>query len=302
MAENIKENIQSLRTHRNAVILVHNYAPGDVQDIGDFVGDSLELARKAAATDADVIVFCGVHFMAETAAILSPDKTVLMPDREAGCPMANMATPRELAEYRRKYPDASVVTYVNSSAEIKAMSDICCTSANAVDIVGSFPENRDIIFVPDRNLGAYVEQRLGRKLILWPGYCPTHHRILLEQLRETREQHPGAPVIVHPECRPEIIAEADAVGSTSQILRYCRETTASEIIVGTEIGILHRLEKENPGKTFYPASPIMDCPNMKLNTLEKVMWVLEDMAPVISLDEETAEKARIPIERMLEQS
>lgn len=289
-----------MRLSRNAVILVHNYAPGDVQDIGDYVGDSLGLSRQAAETDADVIVFCGVHFMAETAAILSPDKTVLIPDQNAGCPMANMVNPRQLKEMKDAHPDALVVTYVNSSAETKALSDICCTSANAVDVVAQIPSDQEVIFVPDRNLGTYVAGQLERDLILWEGYCPTHERLLPEHVEATRRQYPDGVLVVHPECRPSVVEMADYVGSTTGILTFCRESDADCILVGTEVGILHRLRKESPGKTFVPASPVSDCPNMKLNTIEKVVWCLEDMQPVVTVPQDVAEKARIPIERMLE--
>ena len=300
--KNSKEQIEEYRHRRNAVILVHNYALGEVQDIGDFVGDSLGLSREAAETDADVIVFCGVHFMAETAAILCPGKTVLVPDEHAGCPMADMITPRQLREFKKEHPGAVVVTYVNSSAAIKAESDICVTSANAVDIVASFPEDQEILFVPDQNLGSYVATQLQRPITVWPGFCPTHHRLLPEFLHTEMERHPTARVVVHPECRPAVVKMADKVASTTGILRYCHESEHTEFIIGTEIGILHRLQKENPDKTFYPAMAIMDCPNMKLNNLQKVLWCLQDMAPQVTVPDDIAEQARRPIERMLKVS
>ena len=296
----IEERIADLKRRRHAVILVHNYQRGEVQDIGDFVGDSLELSQKAAASRADVIVFCGVFFMAETAKILSPEATVLMPDPNAGCPMANMVTPRELLRAKEQHAKAFVVCYVNSSAQVKAMSDICCTSANAVKVVNSVPKDRPILFIPDRNLGAYVQEMTGRELILWEGYCPTHQRILDEHILKLKTEHPRAKVVVHPECTSAVIAVADEVASTSGILRYCRESTAGEFIIGTEIGIVHRLKKENPGKVFYQVSALADCPNMKLTTLEKVLWSLEDMVYEVTVPADVAEGARRAINRMLE--
>jgi quinolinate synthase len=291
--------LAELAHKRNAIILAHNYQRPEVQDVGDFVGDSLDLSRRAAQTQADVIVFCGVHFMAETAAIICPTKTVLMPDVNAGCPMANMLTVRELRDMKKAHPGAVVVAYVNSSAAVKAESDICCTSANAVRIVDSIPRDKEIIFVPDRWLGDFVSKQLKRPMILANGYCPTHQRILPEFIERARKEHPGAKVIVHPECTSEVIAIADAVGSTSQILKYCRESAAEEFIIGTETGILHRLNKESPGKKFYPASSLSDCPNMKLTTVEKIIWSLEDMETRITVQPEIADKARRAIELML---
>jgi len=266
------------------------------------VGDSLELSRKAARTDAKVILFCGVHFMAETAKILSPQRIVLMPDPNAGCPMANMVTLRELKKKKAEHPGAVVVCYVNSTAEIKAESDICCTSANAEKIIASIPEDREIIFVPDMSLGDYAARKVGRELILWPGFCPIHHRILREHIIQQKEAYPEAKVIVHPECTRDVIELADAVGSTSQILRFACETESKEVIVGTESGMLYRLAKENADKKFYPASPVADCPNMRLNTLEKALWSLEDMVYEVTVPEDVAARARGAIERMLELS
>jgi quinolinate synthase len=291
--------ISELKAQRRAVILAHNYQPGEIQDLADYVGDSLELSQKAAQTEAELIVFCGVRFMAETAAILCPNKTVLLPDENAGCPMANMITLRELQQAKRQHPDAQVVCYVNSTAAIKAESDICCTSANAVKVADSFPKDQPILFIPDVSLGRYVETQLGRKLILWEGYCPTHHRILAEHIRQLRHQHPEAKVTVHPECTEDVIALADHVGSTSGILRYCRESTARTFIVGTEIGIIHRLKKENPEKQFLATSTLADCPDMKLITREKVLWSLEDKVYEVTVPVEVAAQARRAIERML---
>jgi len=296
----LEERLLELKRQRNAVILAHNYQRGEVQDAADFTGDSLGLSRQAAKTDADVILFCGVHFMAETAAILCPDKTVLVPDPNAGCPMANMVSPRELAAMKARHPGALVVTYVNSTAAIKAMSDICCTSANAVKVVASLPRDREVLFVPDQSLGDYVAKQLGRPMILWGGYCPTHHRILARDVRAARAEHPDALFVCHPECTADVVALADKVASTSGILRFCRESAAEELIIGTEIGLLHQLRKQSPGKVFVEASPLADCPNMKLNTIEKMVWSLEDMVERVTVPPETTEKARRAIERMLE--
>ena len=296
----IQERITQLKTKRHAVILVHNYARGDVQDIGDVVGDSLGLSRQAARTPAEVIVFCGVHFMAETAKIISPEKLVIVPDPNAGCPLANMVTVRELRAMKAKHPDAVVVTYVNSSAAVKAESDVCCTSANAVNVVKSIPEDREVLFVPDRNLGYYVSKQLGREMILWDGYCPTHQRIVPEQVTRMKQAHPEALLVCHPECPWETLALADHVGSTTGILDFCAASDAKAFIIGTELGILHRLRKENPGKTFLEVSPLADCPNMKLSTLEKVLWSLEDLVHEVTVPADVIERARGAIDRMLE--
>jgi quinolinate synthase len=296
------DRLRELKRQRNAVILAHNYQRPEVQDVADFTGDSLGLSQQAAKTQADVILFCGVHFMAETAAILCPGKTVLIPDPNAGCPMANMVTPRELAEMKARHPDAAVVTYVNSTAAVKAMSDICCTSANAVKVVASIPRDRQVLFVPDQSLGDYVAKQLGRELILWPGYCPTHHHILARDVRRLKSEHPDAVFICHPECTADVIALADHVASTSGMVRYCQQSPAKKIVIGTEIGLLHRLRKDSPDKTFLEVSPLADCPNMKLNTIEKMVWSLEDVAYRVTVPPEVADKARRAIERMLELS
>jgi quinolinate synthase len=302
MAENenksVVERISKLKNEKNAVILVHNYQRGEVQDIGDFVGDSLELSQKAAATDADVIVFCGVHFMAETAYILSPQKTVLLPDARAGCPMANMITAEQLRQKKQELPDATVVTYVNSSAAVKAESDYCCTSSNGVKVVQTL-ENDEIIFVPDQYLGDYISKKTGKKMTLWPGYCPTHVRILPQDIVGQKQKYPQAKVVVHPECRPEVIALADEALSTSGIIRYAARDDVSELIIGTEVEILYRLRKENPGKTFIPASEKAICPNMKRITLEKVLKSLETLSPRIKVPEDIRTKARAAVDRML---
>ena len=302
MAENerqsVEERILRLKREKNAVILVHNYQRPEVQNIGDIVGDSLELSQKAAGTDADVIVFCGVHFMAETASILCPDKTILLPDAKSGCPMADMITAEQLRQKKKELPDATVVTYINSSAEVKAESDYCCTSSNGVKVVASL-ENDEILFVPDQYLGDYIAKKTGKKMTLWPGYCPTHVRILPEDIIRQKQKYPGAKVVVHPECRPEVIALADEVLSTSGIIRYAAHDDVSELIVGTEVEILHRLRKENPGKTFIPASEKAVCPNMKRITLEKVLNSLETMSPQIKVPEDIRVKAKAAVDRML---
>ncbi|RLD08303.1 MAG: quinolinate synthase [Chlamydiae bacterium] len=295
----IIEKINKLRKEKNAVILAHNYQRGEIQDIADFVGDSLALSRKAAETKADVIIFCGVHFMAETAKILSPEKTVILPDENAGCPMANMLTRKELIKFKNEHPGALVVAYVNCSAEIKAEADICCTSANAVKVIESLPEDKEILFVPDQSLGAYVREQTGRKVILWNGYCPTHHRFLIKDVENKKKNYPDAPICIHPEATADVLALADFIGSTSQILSYCRESDKKEFVIGTEIGILHTLRKENPGKIFYPLSVLGDCPSMKLTTLEKVLWSLEDLEYEIKLDEQIRLDAEESVRKMV---
>jgi quinolinate synthase len=292
------EKISALKKKRNAVILVHNYQLGEVQDIADFVGDSLDLSQRAAETDAAVIMFCGVHFMAETASILCPDKVVLLPDINAGCPMADMITAERLRAKKKEHPQAVVVCYVNSPAEVKAESDICCTSANAVEVVKSL-DAREILFIPDQYLGHYVSARTGKKMILWPGFCPTHVRIKPERINDLRQEYPQAKVVVHPECRPEVIALADEVASTSGMCRYARRDEVREMVVGTEVGIIHRLRKENPGKRFIPVSEQAICPNMKLITLEKVLRSLEKMSPEVKVPEEIRLKAKAAVDKML---
>ena len=294
----LAEKISRLKEKRNAVILVHNYQLGEVQDIADFVGDSLDLSQKAAKTDASVIVFCGVHFMAETASILCPDKTVLLPDMHAGCPMANMITAPQLRAKKKEHPKATVVCYINSSAAVKAESYICCTSANAAGVVESV-DAKEIIFVPDQYLGHYISTKTGKKMILWPGFCPTHARIMPEYIIKLRHEYPEAKVVVHPECRPDVIALADEVLSTSGMIRFARREDVQEMIVGTEMGIIYRLKKENPGKKFIPVSEQAICPNMKLITLEKILWSLEEMAPEVKVPEKIRLKAKKAVDRML---
>jgi quinolinate synthase len=292
-------SILRLKREKNAVILAHNYQLGEVQDIADFVGDSLQLSQRAAQTQADVIVFCGVHFMAETASILCPDKVILLPDEHAGCPMADMITAEGLRQKKKELKDAAVVCYVNSTAEVKAESDICCTSSNAVKVVQSLA-NEQILFIPDKYLGHYVSTKTSKKMTFWPGYCPTHVRILPEHIIELRKDYPRAKVVVHPECRPEVIALADEALSTGGMCRYARRDDISQMVVGTEIGIIYRLKKENPGKKFIPVSEQAICPNMKMITLEKILWSLKAMSPEVKVSEPVRLKAKMAVDRMLE--
>jgi quinolinate synthase len=292
------DRILELKEERNAVILAHNYQRGEVQDIADFVGDSLGLSQQAAEHKAEVIVFCGVDFMAESAAILSPRKTVLMPELSAQCPMAAMITPRDLRIMKEEHPDAIVVCYVNTSASVKAESDVCCTSANAVKVVNSLKEE-EILFIPDKNLALYVAMYSKKKIIPWEGYCPTHHMILPGDILLGKEEHPKAEVVVHPECRPEVIALADKVFSTEGMVRYAKQSSSKEFITGTEVGILHRLRKENPGKRFYPASEYAVCPNMKMNSLGSIVRSLENLEHKIRISEDVQTKAKLALERML---
>ncbi len=297
---NIEQEIRKLRDERHAVILAHNYTAPEVQDIADFVGDSLELSRKAAECHAPVIVFCGVRFMAETAKILSPDSIVLHPNPHSGCPMADMADPEAVAKYRAEHPDTLLVAYVNTTAATKTAVDICCTSGNAEKVISALPKDQKILFLPDANLGANVAKKLNRPMDLWPGFCPTHNRIMPEQIEKARAAHPGAPVIVHPECPPATADLADQALSTGGMLKFVRESQEREFIIGTETGILHRMRKENPDKVFYPLEPEPLCPNMKKITLEDVLFALQDMKPQIELDADTIARARAPIDRMLQ--
>jgi len=296
----LREELHRLAAERDAVILAHNYQVGEVQDAADHVGDSLELARTAAATDASVILFCGVHFMAETAAILSPDKTVLLPVEGAGCPMANMVTPEALRDLRRQHPGAAVVAYINTSAAVKAETDVCCTSANAVEIVARFPDDQPIIFVPDRNLGDWVNRRLGRQMILWDGYCHVHDAVSATDIEALRNEHPGARVMAHPECRREVLDLADAVLSTSGMLKLPAEDEADEFIVATETGLLHRLGQLYPDRRFYPVTASTVCPDMKLTTLESAVAALRDCAPKVTVSPHIRERALLAVRRMVE--
>jgi quinolinate synthase len=296
------ERILALKAERGAIILAHNYQPAEIQDVADKLGDSLDLSRFAAAAKERVIVFCGVHFMAETAAILSPEKTVILPEPRAGCPMADMMSAADLVALKREHPGAVVVTYVNSTAEVKAETDICCTSANAVRVVQAVPEGKPIIFGPDKYLGGWVAAKTGRKMILWEGWCPTHQKILPEHIDEQRRLHPGAVVMVHPEVAPAVSALADAVLGTGGMIAYVEKSPSRAFIVGTETGMVYRLQKKFPGREFYAASKQALCPNMKKITLEKVAKSLETLGPVISVEESIAGRARRAIRAMLEVS
>lgn len=294
----VTSRIQRLRWERRAVILAHNYQRPEVQDLADITGDSLELSRQAARTDAEVIVFCGVHFMAQTAKLLSPDKTVLLPEREAGCPMADMITPAQLREFKAQHPGAPVVAYVNTTAEVKAEVDICCTSANAVAVVRSLDADR-ILFVPDQHLGRWVAKQVpDKELVLYPGFCPTHQFITADMIREAKREHPDAEVMAHPECSGEVLELADAVLSTSGMLRYAKQSPAREFIVATEMGLVYPLQKQNPDKTFHPLFVAL-CPNMKLTTLESVRRALIEDVHRIEIPADIAARARQAVERMV---
>ena len=300
MNEQLIKQIEDLKAERDAVILAHNYQPGEIQDLADFTGDSLGLSIQAAQTDAAVIVFCGVQFMAETAAILSPEKTVLLPDKFAGCPMADMITAEQLRTLKQEHPDALVVCYVNSSAEVKAESDYCCTSANAVEIVHSLPEDKRIIFVPDQHLGQFVAERTDRNLVLWPGYCTTHVLITKDDIKTARAKYPDAIVMAHPECTEPVKDVSDELLSTGQMLKFAAKSGAKRFIIATEIGIIHALKKQNPETDFFPASDRAICPNMKKITLDKVISSLENMQYKITVPETISIKARMALDRMVE--
>lgn len=299
------QEILRLKKEKNAVILAHYYQDAEIQDLADYIGDSLGLSQQAAKTDADVIVFAGVHFMAETAKILSPEKKVLLPDLKAGCSLSDSCPPHLFAKFKEQYPDHLVITYVNCTAELKALSDIVCTSSNAVQIVESLPADQKIIFGPDRNLGDYVKKKTGRDLVLWNGACMVHEIFSREKIEKLRTEYPGAKFIAHPECEEHILAEADYIGSTSGMLKFTIEDQASTYIVATESGIIHQMQKASPHKTFIPAPPnnacaCNDCPHMKLNTLEKLYNCMKYELPEIILPEDVIQRAQKPIERMLE--
>lgn len=293
----LTEEILKLRKERNAVILAHNYQRGEVQDIADYTGDSLGLSQKAVECDAKVIVFCGVDFMAESAAVLNPDKIVLLPKPEAKCPMSEMITAGALRAFKKDHPDAATVCYVNSSAAVKAESDICCTSSNSIKVVNSL-EQDEVIFVPDYNLAMYTQRFTSKKILPWNGFCPTHHQITAGDILISKMDHPGAEVVVHPECRQEVIDLADGVYSTDGMLKYAKNTE-KDLIIGTEVGIIHRLKKENPGRNYYPVSNYVVCPNMKMNTLETIRDSLRDMRTPISVPEDIRIKAKNALDRML---
>ncbi len=298
MQQALKQEIRELLDQRNGILLAHNYMRDEVQEIADITGDSLALSQEAARTDKDLIVFCGVHFMAESAAILAPDKTVLLPRLDAGCPMADMITADELVRFKAEHPGVPVVTYVNSSADVKAVSDICCTSANALKVVDSLPD-QEIIFTPDRNLGQYVARFSTKTFHFWNGYCPTHERLKADNITKLKEEYPEALFVCHPECNPAVVALADHVCSTTGMYDFCRKSTARQFIIGTEAGILYRLRRENPGKEFVIASPALICPNMKLTSLEDILAALTTMRPVVSVPEAVRVPAKKALDRML---
>lgn len=300
--------ILRLKKELNAVILAHYYQDSEIQDIADFIGDSLELARKAKSTDADVIVFAGVHFMAETAKILNPDKLVLLPDLEAGCSLADSCPAPSFRRFREEHPEHIAITYINCTAEVKALSDIICTSSNAEKLIGQIPADKPILFSPDRNLGRYLSKKTGRDMLLWDGSCIVHETFSERKIIELKVKHPKAKIIAHPECEEHVLRHADYIGSTSRLLSFVKEDDASEFIVVTETGILHQMEKLAPGKTFIPAPPEEDscscnnCPYMKKNTLEKLYLCMKDLSPRIEMEEGLRQRALKPIERMLEMS
>ncbi|AHD07621.1 quinolinate synthase NadA [Paenibacillus larvae] len=295
----LKERIKQLKKERNAIILAHYYQRDEIQDIADFRGDSFLLAQKAAETDADIIVFCGVHFMGESAKILALDKKVIIPDERAGCPMADMVNVEGLKELKRKHPHATVVAYINTSADVKAETDICCTSANAVKVIESV-ETGEIIWVPDKNLGNYVSKFTNKNMIIWEGYCNTHDMLTVKDVEDMKAKHPNAQFVVHPECRPEVVAMGDFVGSTTAIIKYCRESGCQEFIVGTEDGTGYQLRLDSPHKTFHFATKYLVCPNMKVNNLKKVARCLETMQPEVFVPAHIADQARLSLERMLQ--
>jgi len=299
------EEIKKLKKEKNAVLLAHYYQDADIQDIADFIGDSLQLSQEAAKTNADMIVFAGVHFMAETAKIISPQKKVVLPDLKAGCSLADSCPPELFAKFKAKYPEHVVVSYINCSAEIKALTDIVCTSSNAEKIINSIPKDKGIIFAPDKNLGAYLIKKTGREMVLWNGACMVHEIFSLEKIIKLKERHPNAKLLAHPECEEAILNHADYIGSTTGILKFSQEDNCKEFIVATETGILHQMMKASPNKTFIPAPPnnncaCNDCPHMKLNTLEKIYLCLKYEQPEIILDETMRKKAEGSILRMLE--
>ena len=298
-AHRLSARIDELRRLRRAIILAHNYQLGEIQDLADFTGDSLELSRHAAQTEAEVIVFCGVRFMAETAAVLARDKTVLHPEPRAGCPLADMITAQELRALKGAHPGAPVVAYVNTSAEVKAESDYCCTSSNAARVVEAVPA-QEVIFVPDRNLGLWVQRHTGKRLLLWQGHCPTHDRITAEAVQDALRSYPDAEVMAHPECRPEVLDLAHQVLSTGGMIRRAQESPAATMIVATELGLIHRLQQVAPNKRFTPVSRLAMCPNMKRITLEKVLWSLEDVSGRVQVPDDVAARARTALDRMLE--
>ena len=300
LEKNLVKEILSWKKKREAVILAHVYQPGEIQDIADFTGDSLFLSQQAAKTKAKVIVFCGVQFMAETASILSPEKIVLLPEIKAGCPLADMAPAEKVKSKIKELPKAVVISYVNSSATIKSLSNYCCTSANAVQIAQAIPAEKDILFIPDKNLADFVARKAKRKIIPWQGFCPTHHLLTRDNVIKAKKLHPQALLLVHPECRPEVCNLADYIGSTRGIIEFASNNPAKEYIIGTELGIFHPLKKNNPNKQFFPASKKMICKDMKLITLEKVLYSLQNLEPRITVPEDIRKKSLKALNRMIE--
>jgi len=296
--DHIGRRIAELKKSLNAVIVAHNYQRPEVQDIADFTGDSLELARQCTAVDAEVIVFAGVHFMAESAYILNPNRTVLLTEAGAGCPMADMITEEDLREWKKRYPKAAVVCYINSSAAVKALSDICCTSANGVQVVQSLPQ-KEVLFVPDENLGHFISRSTDKKMILYPGFCPPHQRVIPRHVDLARERYSGCVVLVHPECTADVIDKADAAMSTSQMIRYAKDSKSRVFVIGTESGLLHRLGKENPGKEFHLLTQGLVCPNMKKTTLVSVMRTMEEKRNPVTVPEKVRLQAKQSLDRML---
>ena len=299
------EEIQKIKKEKNAVILAHYYQDPDIQDVADFIGDSLGLSQQAEKTNCDIIVFAGVHFMAETAKILNPTKKVIIPDLKAGCSLADDCPPERFAEFKKRYPDHVVISYINCTAEIKAMSDIICTSSNAQKIVESVPADKEIIFAPDKNLGRYIASKTGRKMVLWDGSCMVHELFCLKKIMDLKQKNPGAKLIAHPECEEPVLEFADYIGSTTGLLNYTIKNNDREYIVATEPGIIHQMEIASPDKTFIPAPPDNSCacnicPHMKLNTLEKLYLCMKNETPEIIMEEEIRKKALVPIKRMLE--
>lgn len=299
--DTVQDEIEALKEERNALILAHNYQMGEVQDAADYLGDSLGLALEAQKSNADVIVFCGVHFMAETVSVLCPDKTVIVPDLDAGCSLASMVTPRQIRDWKQTYPKGVVLSYVNCSAAVKAESDYCCTSANAEKVLRAIPEEREVLFVPDFFLGRYLEEKTGRKLHLWKGFCHAHMKISSENIDKLRYEHPSAEFLMHPECGclTKSMRYANKILSTEGIVKHVGESAANEFIVATEVGIIDRLKRAQPKKKFYPAGENATCEYMKLNTLEKIVLSLERLQYVVKVPKEIRDRARVPLERML---
>ncbi len=295
----LQEKIRRLALEKNAIILAHNYQKSEVQDVADFCGDSLELSIKASQTDADIIVFCGVHFMAETASILCPDKTVLLPVLEAGCPMADMITATALKEKKRSMPNAVVVSYVNTTADVKAESDICCTSANVIQVADSVDPDLEIFMTPDKNLAEYAKRHTDRNISCWNGFCPIHNSLTVGQVRKVKQAHPDAVFLAHPECPPQVLEEADVIKSTSGMIAYAGESDSKAFIIGTEVGILYPLSKANPGKVFIPADPQMICPDMKKTGLSEILLCLERLSPEVKVPEHIGARAKYAVDRML---